>query len=187
MGSRLLFNYTAVMAKFTATSASGDFSEALRGAIRSADEALNALFFTWKLEDVSGTVGGFVGAKTVSVTIEASDLAGPLGIAPVDEQPLRLSDWHAWHDRMPGAPQTLHVVGTEVFPTAGYRVELRPRVPQGINPSIYILDKIVYPPEGEVAQVETEVQIHYREATSSVYTSVTIYPDDITIEVREVA
>ena len=174
------------MTQFTSTSASGDFSEALRGAIRSADGALNALFFTWKLESVSGAVGGFVGARTVSVTIEASDLAGPLGVIPAEGRLLGLSDWHAWHDLMPGAPKTLHVVGTEVFPTAGYRVELRPRVPQGINPSIYILDKIVHPPEGEVAQVETEVQIHYRETTSSVYTSVTIYPDDIAIEVREV-
>lgn len=173
------------MAKFTATSTSGDFSEALRGAIRSADSELNALYFTWKLDGVSGTVGGWAGTKTVSVTIEASDLA-PFGFVPEPGQPSRLGDWHAWHDRMPGAPPTLHVVGTEVFPTAGYRVELRPRVPQGVNQTIYILDKIVYPPEGEVAQVETEVQIHYREATSEEYASVTIYPDGIIVEVREV-
>ena len=171
------------MAKFTSTSASGDFSEALLGAIRSADREVNSLYFTWRLDDVSGAVGGWAGSKTVSVTIEVDR---PLGFVAADGQPSRFGDWHAWHDRTPGAQPTLHVVGTEVFPTAGYRVELRPTVPQGVNPSIYILEKIVYPPEGEVAQVETEVQIHYREATSGEYTSVTIYPDDITVEVREV-
>lgn len=88
---------------------------------------------------------------------------------------------------MPGVEPTIQVVGTEVFPTTVYSVELRPAVPQGCNPSIYILEKIVHPPEGEVAQVETEVQIHYRDATFGEYTSVTIFPDDITVEIREVS
>ena len=96
------------------------------------------------------------------------------------------SDWKAWHDRQPGHPATLHVTGKCTFNTAGYKVELRPAVPQGINPKIYILDRIVHKPTGPVPQVVSEVQVHYTEKTARTYTDVTIRPDGVTVPVKEV-
>lgn len=97
------------------------------------------------------------------------------------------SDWHAWHDRMPGKNPKLHVVGVCTFPTSGYSVELRPHHPQGINPSIYMLDKVVHKPDGPVLQVVTEVPVHYREQTSAKYTQVQIQPDNEIVDVQEVS
>jgi Domain of unknown function (DUF6438) len=62
-------------------------------------------------------------------------------------------DWAAFHDHMPPGPSVLRVQGTCRFDTAGYSVELRRHEPQGINPRDLLLDRIVTPPDGPVAQV----------------------------------
>jgi hypothetical protein len=54
--------------EFSATSQVGDFGEALRAA---AGTELSSSFFAWSLESVTGTVGGFVNAHDVTVTISA--------------------------------------------------------------------------------------------------------------------
>lgn len=97
------------------------------------------------------------------------------------------SSWAAWHDRMPGTPATLHVHGEVTFPTTGYAVELRRAVPQGINPTILILDKLVRPPTGPVQQVMTTVVVRYREVTNDRFTEVRIEPDGISVPVKEVS
>ena len=96
------------------------------------------------------------------------------------------ADWKAWHDRQPGHPATLHVTGECTFNTSGYSVELRPASPQGINPKIYILDRIVHAPTGAVLQVITKVPVHYVEQSKAVYTEATILPDGVTVPVKEV-
>ena len=96
------------------------------------------------------------------------------------------SDWAAWHDHMPPGPPTLHVTGKCTFPTEGYSVELRPADPQGINPKIYILERIVHEPTGPVADVITDVPVHYQEQTDTEYDEVHIQPDDVHVEVKEV-
>jgi hypothetical protein len=170
---------------YSATSQSGELSEALRGAVDAASRDLNADFFTWRLESIAGSFGGFVGAHDVTVTISA---APPRALAKGQTAAAsQCGSWYAWHDRMPGTRPTLHVVGQCVFPTGGYTVELR-RV-EGFNPAIYVLEKIVHEPKpGDVVtqQVNT-VNIHYREETSGVYTSVSIRPDNVTIDVHEVS
>ena len=98
----------------------------------------------------------------------------------------KCSDWKAWHDRQPGHPATLHVTGKCVFKKGGYSVKLRPAVPQGINPQIYILDRIVHVPTSPTTQVITEVRVHYTEQTSRVYTDVEIHPDGARVPVKEV-
>lgn len=98
----------------------------------------------------------------------------------------KCSGWKAWHDRMPGSPATLHVTGECVFPDAGYKVRLVPRVPQGINPSIYIIDRVVEAPTGNVAHVVTTVNVHYTEETQARYESVDIQPDGVSIPVKQV-
>lgn len=95
--------------------------------------------------------------------------------------------WEAWHDREPGGPATLHVKGKCEFPTSGYKVELKPAKPPGINPKIYILEKIVHPPSGVSSDVISHVDVDYTEKTSNHYDSVTITPDGVTIPVKEVS
>ena len=94
------------------------------------------------------------------------------------------TDWYASHDHMPPGPKTLHVSGKCEFPTAGYSVELKPAEPQGINPKIYILDKIVHEPEKPGSDVITTVEVRYDEKTETEYDQVQIRPDGVTIEVE---
>ena len=103
-----------------------------------------------------------------------------------EKQQSPCSDWKAWHDRQPGHAATLHVTGKCTFNEGGYKVELRPAVPQGINPAIYILNRIVHKPTGPVPQVITQVPVHYVEKTNARYTDVTIQPDGVTVPVQEV-
>lgn len=98
----------------------------------------------------------------------------------------KCSGWQAWHDLQPPGPATLHVTGECVFPTPGYEVKLVLHVPPGINPTIYILDRVVQPPTGIVSQIVTTEKVHYQEKTNTHYESVNIQPDDVTIPVKEV-
>jgi hypothetical protein len=56
----------------------------------------------------------------------------------------------------------------------GYEVELRPSVPQGINPRDLLLDKIVTPPSGLAGDIVTDVEVRYEEVTDVKYETVTI-------------
>lgn len=97
----------------------------------------------------------------------------------------RCSEWTAWHDRMPGSPATLHVTGQCVFPTDGYSVALKRAEPQGFNPEVLLLERVVQAPTGPVTQVETTEEVHYSEETEQRFTDVTILPDGGTIPVKE--
>ena len=99
----------------------------------------------------------------------------------------KCSGWAALHDIQPVKPPTLYVTGKCTFPTAGYSVELRPQVQPGINPAIYILDKIVHEPTGPVNQVLTRVDVRYSEKTDAHYKEVYILPDDVHVPVKEVS
>jgi hypothetical protein len=93
--------------------------------------------------------------------------------------------WAAWIDRQPPGPATLHVTGECEFPSAGFTVELRRHEPQGFNPRDLLLDKIVTPPSGPVADVITTVEARYREETAAEFDTVTILPDGPSIEVTQ--
>jgi hypothetical protein len=95
--------------------------------------------------------------------------------------------WTAWHNIMVGSIPTLHVKASCVFPSAGYSVELRPVYPQGINPSIYLLEKVVHEPSAPAADVITTVELHYTETTKRRYKQVHIQPDNVTINVLTVS
>ncbi|HEY4739234.1 MAG TPA: hypothetical protein VIH76_01420 [Candidatus Acidoferrales bacterium] len=99
----------------------------------------------------------------------------------------KCTDWKAWHDREPGGPPTLHVTGKCEFPTGGYKVELKPAKPQGINPKIYILEKFVHPPTGRAYDKVTDIEVEYVEKTSTLYNEVLIVPDQTTVPVKEVS
>lgn len=95
-------------------------------------------------------------------------------------------DWTAFHDHMPPGPSVMRVQGTCRFNTSGYVVELRRHEPQGINPYDLLLDRIVIPPDGPVAEVETEDEVRYSEETEFNYQTVTILPDGPSIRVEDV-
>jgi len=84
--------------------------------------------------------------------------------------------WYAWINKMPGSPHRLFVIGTCVFPTTGWTVKLKRAVPQGTNPAILILDKIVKPPTGIVLPVITTVNVRYEEMAHVDFKEVEIRP-----------
>ncbi len=100
--------------------------------------------------------------------------------------PSNCSNWQAVHHRVIGKPQVLEVSGECEFPSSGYKVALRRAMPQGINPAILVLEKVVTPPAGPSSDVMSKISVKYSEQTSSKYTSVQILPEGNQIEVREV-
>jgi hypothetical protein len=99
---------------------------------------------------------------------------------------VKCGKWQAWLDLMPGpgATPTLHVTGECTTPTTGYKITLVPAVPQGINPKILLLKKVVKKPSGIVLPVVTKVPVHYIKKKSPRYTAVTILPDGVTVKVK---
>lgn len=95
--------------------------------------------------------------------------------------------WKAWLDIMPPGTPTLHVTGKCVFPTHGYKVTLKKAVPQGINPAILLLLKVVKRPTGFVIQTPQTVTVTYKLKTKTRYKKVTILPDLTTITVQIVS
>ncbi|HVF55534.1 MAG TPA: hypothetical protein VM934_05240 [Pyrinomonadaceae bacterium] len=99
----------------------------------------------------------------------------------------KCSGWAAWHDRMPGVPQTLYVTGKCEFPSTGYKVKLVKASPQGKNPAYLLLNKVVTPPGIIRLPVKTTVEVRYELRTKAKYTNVTILPDVVTVKVEEVS
>jgi hypothetical protein len=94
-------------------------------------------------------------------------------------------DWKARLDAAPGKAPTLYLTGTCDLPTPGHRIELIRKAPQGFNPRDLLLDKVITPPTGVVAQVITPVEVRYEEKTDFIYDTVTILPDGATIRVEK--
>jgi hypothetical protein len=97
------------------------------------------------------------------------------------------SGWKAFHNSQPIAKPMLHVSGECNFPTPGYSAKLQPAEPQGINPTIYILNLIITKPTGTVPQHPVQTPITYSEQTKEKYTSIQIMPDGISVPVKEVS
>jgi hypothetical protein len=96
-------------------------------------------------------------------------------------------DWEAWLDTQPPSPHSIHVKGTCEFTTTGYSVELRPSEPQGFNPEVLMLDKVVHEPTGQVNQVIDQVPVEYSSETSIDYKQVHIQPDGPILDVRVIS
>ena len=78
----------------------------------------------------------------------------------------------------------LTVSGEMTMPTIGYKVSLKKAHPQGINPKILLLDKVVVPPTGIVPDHTVQVHVSFSEHTKAHYTEVSIIPDGPTIKVH---
>jgi hypothetical protein len=129
-------------------------------------------------------LAGVTGTKGVEVVGATRRARFDVPPAPA---PARNCTWRAWLDRQPPGPATLHVQGECEFPTAGFGVTLRRHEPQGFNPRVLLLDEVVRPPRGPVAQVVTRVEVRYEEATTAGFDAVTILPEGDTVRVEEVA
>jgi len=79
----------------------------------------------------------------------------------------------------------LKVKGQITFPTTGYTVQLKKAAPQGINPAILLLDKVVTAPTGIVADHVVNAAVSYEEKTTVQYKEVQILPDGINIKVKD--
>ena len=89
---------------------------------------------------------------------------------------------------MPPGPSKLHVSGKCRFPTHGYKVKLKKAVPQGINPTILLLEKVVTAPSGPVIQVPEVVEVKYKQRVKrGQYKQVTILPEGKTVRVKIVS
>lgn len=94
--------------------------------------------------------------------------------------------WEAWHDFMPGKTPTLHVTGVCTTPTPGYKIKLEVASPQGKNPKILLLRKVVTPPTITPDLDPTSVDVRFTKKTKVEYTQVTILPEVKTIKVKRV-
>ena len=94
------------------------------------------------------------------------------------------SNWKASQDRMPPTVAPVRVTGECEFPTQGYRVELKRKEPQGINPRILMLERIIHEPDGAVADVVTIEQVEYVDDGNTEYDQVHIVNEDVLLNVE---
>lgn len=72
-------------------------------------------------------------------------------------------DWKATINKMPPPPDVLHVRGQVEVPNPGVDVSLNRREPQGINPTILLLDLVLVQQPGQWPQVVVKKLATYEE------------------------
>lgn len=88
-------------------------------------------------------------------------------------------DWYAWINLMPPLPNDFHVIGEVLVPNPGVKAVLTPKVPQGINPTILLLDLILIQQPGPWPQVMTLAEARYDKTVSgNPYKTVQIFSED---------
>ncbi|MEP3477832.1 MAG: hypothetical protein ABJZ55_01165 [Fuerstiella sp.] len=123
-----------------------------------------------------------------SVTLEECDLVrtskvgghrGEIVPTPNIATPnIATRDWYAWNDQMPPKPDRFHVVGEVQVPNPGVDVLLSPRVPQGINPKILLLDLHLNQRPGIWPQIVVWKPVRYEKINVD-YESVEIFYDGV--------
>lgn len=78
----------------------------------------------------------------------------------------------------------LMVHGQCTFPTPGYKVHLKKKEPQGINPEILLLEKTVTAPTTIEPQHVVTIAVRFEEHTTTHYHEVEILPDGTRIKVK---
>ena len=71
----------------------------------------------------------------------------------------------------------LSVSGEVTMPTPGYTVTLKKAVPQGINPAILLLEKVIVAPKHREPDHVVVVHVSFAEHTLHLYKEVSILPD----------
>lgn len=115
-------------------------------------------------------------------------IAGVMMNSAAARSPYDCATWSAWIDRMsgPGAIPTLHVEGQCAFRVVGYSVELKPHLPQGADPNVFLLDLIVHAPAGAAVPGVGSASIAYATSVAARYQTVLLLPDRIAVPVRQV-
>lgn len=91
---------------------------------------------------------------------------------------------------VPSRPERFHyflrVRGQCLFPIHGFKVTLEVAEPQGINPAILLLQKVVKPPTGPIVKTPQTVKVDYtkRSLKKMKYEQVMILPGGPTIPVK---
>jgi len=83
-------------------------------------------------------------------------------------------DWYAWNDTMPPKPNEFHVVGEVQVSNPGVDVLLTPRIPQGFNPRILLMDLILLQRPGIWPQLVVWKQARYDKLNAD-YSEVQIF------------
>jgi hypothetical protein len=98
---------------------------------------------------------------------------------------MEMAEWYAWIDLMPPRPNRLHVIGEVLVGNPGVRAFLCKRYPQGINPSILMLDLHQEQSPGIWAQVMTWVDCRYEKVlgpASPKYGEVHVYHNNVCVQ-----
>jgi len=135
--------------------------------------------FRYRLRIAEGQEVGAVGWHSSIDSLQATELTRILELlesSGVNWQPVfeLCGEWTAQHDLMPGKPPTLNVSGKCCFPTTGWGATLQRHEPQGINPSVLILDLVVTQ-HSIGAPTLTELDVDWTEETTSAYDQVDIH------------
>lgn len=114
----------------------------------------------------------------LEVGLDECDLVGvnqASGIAPNDGS-LNTSNWYAWNNKMPPKPDDFHIVGEVEVANPGVLVELAPRVPQGINSQILLMDLLLVQQSGIWPQQIVKRQVRYDKVlVNSDYVEVNVF------------
>lgn len=98
------------------------------------------------------------------------------------EKVTETKDWFSWINMMPPPPDDFHVIGDVLVPNPGVKAFLTPKVPQGTNPTILLLNLVLVQQSGVWPQVKTWVEARYDKVVfQSAYEIVQIFSGDETI------
>ena len=78
---------------------------------------------------------------------------------PCEGKPTR--GWYAWNNRMPIGPGSFHTIGEVEVGNPGIIAILAPKIPQGMNPTILLLDLHLRQRPGMWPQVVTWATARY--------------------------
>src|SRR5215472_10509353 len=93
--------------------------------------------------------------------------------------------WKAWRAQSWSGSTILHVTAECQLPTPGHKVELVPDAKRDSGSSVFVLDEVVHPPEGMVAQVITPYKLHYKKKIGKTYKEVLIQPAGTQVTIEE--
>ena|SRR5271157_1054315 len=91
----------------------------------------------------------------------------------VDAQARDTANWYACNDLQPPGPPSFHIIGEVEVPNPGIDVHLSEHVPQGINPTILLLELALVQKPGLWPQMVVHKHVRF-EKTNIAYKEVEI-------------
>lgn len=114
---------------------------------------------------------------SVDTRLESRIAAIPPRVVPCGR--IETKEWFAWNNQMPPKPDDFHIVGQAKVPNPGVEVMLVPRVPQGTNDKVLLMNLILIQKPGVWPQIVTWMQARYDKVLPSAeYERVDVFCDD---------